>query len=121
MLLIPITQQRMPRVCHAYYVERIIRPLEHQILRLIGSVFCYPAGGIRSTLHFPQAWTQIRLDQFATSMVKKIRELKMADGRCALFVARHNGISMSAFTSRLRKGMTIDEAATTPPQNKPSS
>ncbi|MDH2152796.1 hypothetical protein [Sphingobium yanoikuyae] len=54
-------------------------------------------------------------------MVKKIRELRMADGRCALFVARHNGISMSAFTFRLRKGMTVDEAATIPPQNKPSS
>ncbi len=95
-------------------------PGEHQILRLIGSVFAIQRGD-PSAQRFPQTWTQIRPDQFATPMVKKIRELKMADGRCALFVARHNGISISAFTFRVRKGMTVDEAATTPPQNKPSS
>jgi hypothetical protein len=49
-------------------------------------------------------------------MVKKLRELKMSDGRRALMVARENGISMSAFA--IRKGMAVDEAATIPLQSR---
>lgn len=51
-------------------------------------------------------------------MVKKLRELKMSDGRRALMVARENGISMSAFAIRITKGMAVDEAATIPLQSR---
>lgn len=54
-------------------------------------------------------------------MVKKLRELKTSDGRCALMVARENGVSLSAFSIRLKKGMPVDEAANRPPGfRKPS-
>lgn len=51
------------------------------------------------------------------TMTRQIRELKMTDGRRALVVARHNGISLGAFSLRIAKGMTADDAATIPLRN----
>ncbi len=47
-------------------------------------------------------------------MQTKFTSLKMADGRAALLIARHNGISISALDGRLKKGWSVDDAVTRP-------
>jgi len=44
--------------------------------------------------------------------MSRTRDLRYYDGRLAMIVAQENGISRSAFISRIKKGWSVEHACT---------
>lgn len=119
-----LTKNAPPGGCKAGQVIRRFMSLEPTYLRAdADTVPIYPRSPRRHCPIFrlecgrSNDRTHFVLGGFGPLMVRKIRELKMSDGRSALAVARENGISLAAFSIRISKGMNVDEAAVLPLRN----